>query len=374
MIDENALIITPFHVAANRIIEHTRGPVRHGSCGQGVGQTIADAALEGGKYAVRAKDLGDMLDFEKKLRELQRFKQRQLGELQFSAKSLAEIESEVHVLFGAKSVESFLGRFEDFEVLADIVPSTKLAEIVNEGVTVFEGAQGVLLDQVHGFHPHVTRTDITFTNANRLLDEARFGGSRIRIGVLRPYMTRHGAGPLVTEDHHLSSDLRDAHNMAHPWQGNFRVGWFDKVAMNYALDVLGRPDCLAVTNVDRLDDITFQWKICDGYAYNVPRALQPREFFRPHDLFADGDMVVGTTQRMILGRGGIHRQEELTRLLGYVRPEFRTVFHDDPDEYLKEIENSLGIPIGIISRGPTARDKEFLAPYENTVGLAEMFA
>jgi adenylosuccinate synthase len=41
-IDIDAPIITPFHVAANRIKESARGKQRHGSCGKGIGELASD--------------------------------------------------------------------------------------------------------------------------------------------------------------------------------------------------------------------------------------------------------------------------------------------------------------------------------------------
>ena len=39
-VDEDALITTPFHIAANRAREQARGDGRHGSCGMGIRETI----------------------------------------------------------------------------------------------------------------------------------------------------------------------------------------------------------------------------------------------------------------------------------------------------------------------------------------------
>ena len=65
---------------------------------------------------------------------------------------------------------------------------------------MFEGAQGVLLDEWHGFHPYTTWSTTTFANAETLLAEAGMAGAAQRLGVLRTTTTRHGPGPLVTED------------------------------------------------------------------------------------------------------------------------------------------------------------------------------
>jgi adenylosuccinate synthase len=50
---------------------------------------------------------------------------------------------------------------------------------------VFEGAQGVLLDEWHGFHPYTTWSTTTFANAETLLAEADAAGTGTRLGVLR---------------------------------------------------------------------------------------------------------------------------------------------------------------------------------------------
>ena len=46
---------------------------------------------------------------------------------------------------------------------------------------------------------------------------------------------RHGPGPFVTEDAALASHLADRFNAASRWQGPFRVGWPDVVALRYGV-------------------------------------------------------------------------------------------------------------------------------------------
>ena len=58
----------------------------------------------------------------------------------------------------------------------------------------------------------------------QLLDEAGYTGDLTRIGITRAYATRHGAGPLVTEDAALTHALPDASNSFGAWQRGFRVG------------------------------------------------------------------------------------------------------------------------------------------------------
>ncbi len=54
-VDRSALVTTPYHRAANRARETARGAGRHGSCGMGVGETMA-YALAHGDEALRAGD------------------------------------------------------------------------------------------------------------------------------------------------------------------------------------------------------------------------------------------------------------------------------------------------------------------------------
>src|SRR3546814_4826016 len=56
-IDERALVTTPYHRALNRLREAARGADCHGSCGMGIGETMADA-LERAD-AIRVADLMD---------------------------------------------------------------------------------------------------------------------------------------------------------------------------------------------------------------------------------------------------------------------------------------------------------------------------
>jgi hypothetical protein len=146
-------------------------------------------------------------------------------------------------------------------------------------VTIFEGAQGVLLDRDHGFFPHVTPSRTTFANADALLAEASRVDSIARIGVLRAYATRHGEGPFVSEDAALTAATPDLHNGADGFQGAFRVGWLDVVAARYALRVVGGVDWLAITNLDRLAGLS-RVRVCTAYTIEGERDILhdlPRE-------------------------------------------------------------------------------------------------
>lgn len=163
--------------------------------------------------------------------------------------------------------------FREFVETVNVVSDEEFNTLIRANDTVFEGAQGVLLDQLYGFFPHCTRSKCTFENAETLLREAGFEGQTTRVGLLRGYGTRHGAGPLMTEDTNLR--IAPCHNQTNPWQGNFRSGWFDAVAARYALSAVGGVDLLAITNLDRMCGLP-NIKVGVQYTNTNPRFVSER--------------------------------------------------------------------------------------------------
>ncbi|MFN8389896.1 MAG: adenylosuccinate synthetase [Bdellovibrionota bacterium] len=243
LISENAPIITPFSRQLNRIQEVFRGASRHGSCGFGIGLTQGDVERLGDR-ALYMRDLNEKRLLREKLSFLGRCR---LDEAErYRNASTAPLIEEMANTDVDYYVESFWSLYQSVGVVED----GEIGEILASHPVVFEGAQGALLDQSYGFFPYVTRSNCTFENAMTLLEEAGFSGRLNRVGLLRGYATRHGAGPFVTEDPTLN--LPPCTNATNPWQGQFRLGWFDAVAARYALKVVGGVDTLSITNVDRM--------------------------------------------------------------------------------------------------------------------------
>jgi adenylosuccinate synthase len=222
-IDRRALVTTPYHAAANRARETARGSARHGSCGVGIGETMA-FALAHPDDALRVGDCAAPAALRRKLRRLQEHYLDQFGAL--------------HSL-RTPTRGALAGAYRAFAERVWLVDETYLPALLGRRPVVFEGAQGVLLDEWRGFHPYTTWSTTTFDNAEALLAEAGQAGSAQRLGVTRPYLTRHGAGPFVTEDAALAAALPEPHNGTGTWQGPFRVGHLDLVALRYAVEVAG---------------------------------------------------------------------------------------------------------------------------------------
>jgi adenylosuccinate synthase len=201
-----------------------------------------------------------------------------------------------------------------------------LTGLLRGGPVVFEGAQGVLLDEWRGFHPYTTWSTTTFENAEALLAEA--GASATRLGVTRTYQTRHGPGPFPTEDPTLR--VPENHNKDGRWQGKFRVGHLDAVALRYGCEVAGGVDAVALTHLDTAERHAGELRVCRSYRI-------------------DGEVHAGITP-------GPHRdlsyQQDLTTTLLSARPGYDDTERLTAEDWPGAVAEILRAPVVIGSRGP----------------------
>lgn len=250
IVDREAVIITPFQRALNRLTEMSRGGKRHGSTGMGIGQTRADH-LAFGDEMLLAKDLTHPLVARAKLEFIRELCKQRVITLKDNPNILDNQPAgkELELIASDETIPWYLERYKEFTSQVDVVYQQE----IQPSRMIFEGAQGVLLDETHGFQPHVTWTDTTFKNAKTIIEEMGFRGDTCpihTIGVVRSYYTRHGAGPFPSEDASLLSMLPEGHNKAEQYTGSFRVGKFDLSLFIYALEVLGGVDSLAINHMD----------------------------------------------------------------------------------------------------------------------------
>jgi len=332
-IDQGALVITPFQRAINRLREVARGQERHGSCGLGIGETVADALAYPGQV-LYAGDFGCPDRLYAKLVFLHQRNLAKLAAIPGLDHADPQVASELAWLAESDWADWLLPAYAEFAAVAQIVPPAHLATLLQRpGAVIFEGAQGVLLDEWHGFHPYTTWSTTTLANADQLLAEADYGGVITRIGITRAYSTRHGAGPFVTEDAVWSHQLPDACNQTGTWQQNFRVGPLDLVMLRYAARVVGQLDALAVTCLDRMATAP-AWQLCGAYREAEKRIAQLVPARGAHDLAY---------------------QAQLATRLFRCRPMLTNVA--DEAALLTAISHAAAAPIGIRSYGPTAAEK-----------------
>ncbi|WP_053620207.1 adenylosuccinate synthetase [Nocardiopsis sp. NRRL B-16309] len=353
-VDRRALISTPWHQAANRARELARGADRHGSCGMGVGETMAYALAHPGD-APTAGDCAHPARLRRKLRRLAAYVAEDLPREEGpGGRRLSPSPAGAPHRSGGPDgaprrqdgldVEECVAAYAAFAQRVRLVDEDHLPHLLASAPVVFEGAQGVLLDEWHGFHPYTTWSTTTTANPLALLAEAGRPGQARRIGVVRTYTTRHGAGPLVSEDPALGAVLPERHNGTHPWQGPFRVGHLDLVAHRYALAATGGVDSLVVTHTDAFDRTSGTADAPHAAARAVPSPQWCTGYENP-----DGSAlrVAPAADR------DLERQERLTRALLAARPVLAPI----PGEDLgSTVGHALGLPLEAEFGGPTRED------------------
>lgn len=223
--DPRGLVTTPYDMMVNQIVERIRGGSRHGSCGIGFGETI-----ERGLSVPNALTVADLRRDD--LRSvLLRIRDEWVPERLF-ALGIPDISQEDRDLIAR---ESILDRFMfDAEAFADAVAIRDDASL-GAGDVIFEGAQGLMLDQDYGAFPHVTRSNTGALNMAAVAMEAGIGSIEV-IYATRSYVTRHGAGPLAHEVDRLDyADVVDPTNVPNEWQGALRYAPLDLDVLSGAI-------------------------------------------------------------------------------------------------------------------------------------------
>ncbi len=345
-VHEDALVVTPFHAALNRLKERARGEARHGSCGVGIGETAAHALA----YPHEALRIRDLISPEIARLRLTTLRDRLAAAAREAWEDIgnpfrADARADASLFEADEGVVDWLAnQYEGYvRHLVRPVTTDQQTSMIASQDTVWEGAQGVLLDEDYGLHPYTTWSRVTLRNAARLLEAAGVTDV-INTGVLRAYGHRHGAGPFPTEEPLLRSHLVEGHNGTNAWQGAFRVGWFDALLARYALSVAGgteasihmgrgpRIDQLAITHLDTVADLT-PWRGVTGYGLDLSNIPAPDDW---------------------------SKRERLTACLGGVRSEdWELEELDDSGDIPDWIAGQLGVPVTIRSYGPTYADKVF---------------
>lgn len=138
----------------------------------------------------------------------------------------------------------------------------------NNGI-IFEGSQGLLLDQHYGFFPHVTRSNTGSVNIAELGYIPEF------FCITRAYQTRHGNGPMTNEDIEHKFNLNPLEtNVFNDFQGKFKVSLLDLDLLEYGImkdSLISRHrDNLVITCLDQVkDDLRFTYQ---GGTYHATKA------------------------------------------------------------------------------------------------------
>ncbi|WP_316758582.1 adenylosuccinate synthetase [Pedobacter aquatilis] len=253
-IDPDCPVTTHYDILFNRASEITLGNSRKGSCGVGFSTTI-DRELSGLKLTF--SDLFDRNRLLEKLSQIRSYYRNKVNhETAFNFDAL-DHDIEDNIFFESILELEKLVRKKDVE----IVCASELFKKMDGKAIIFEGSQGILLDQNFGNWPHITRSNTSSQNAMQLISKYCLDYRTEIIYVTRAYRTRHGAGPFP--DQHRDFELIQQNlaetNKTNPYQGEMRFDFLDLNILNDAVKFddqysLGVQKNLLMTCIDHLEN------------------------------------------------------------------------------------------------------------------------
>jgi adenylosuccinate synthase len=321
-VSNRAPIIMPYHIELDHAYEEALGI---GTTKRGIGPAYS---FKFARLGIRSCDLEELSYVERVVDH-----------------ALDEVNTTLVKRFGRKPMKKkdVMEQLREYaQILKPFIADT--AWMVNRHVRegkkiIFEGAQGVLLDVDFGSYPYVTSSNPT---SGGILTGLGIGPKSIGqiVGVSKAYSTRVGGGPFPTElEDETGEYIRKKGGEFGASTGRpRRCGWFDVVCVRYAVMVSGI-EKLAMTKFDVLDGIE-QVKVCTRYRID---GEETEEFPANAD---------------VLGRA-VPVYEELQ---GWDRISGIRDYSDLPKsakEYVKRLEELLGMKISVVSTGPDEMDTIF---------------
>lgn len=321
LLSDRAHLILPYHIEIDTLRENAAAKDQAiGTTKKGIGPTYEDKVRRTG---VRAGELKD----------------------------LARLELRIQAALDAwKPIIQDLGGqlpkardiVEQLKPLAErLVPLLAQTSIVTDNAiksgkrVMLEGAQGTLLDVDHGTYPFVTSSSAV---AGGAAIGAGIGPNRISavLGITKAYTTRVGSGPFPTElDDAAGKHLREVGDeFGSVTRRPRRTGWLDLPALRYAARVNGI-DGLALTKLDVLTGLE-TIRVC--VAYDTPEG---RVTDLPIDLLDDPSLAVPVYQDLPGWKEDLEAVRVLDQLPAHAR------------EYVRFIEKEAGVPLYLLSVGPS---------------------
>ncbi len=316
VISRKAHLILPTHRLLDAASEQAKGKNKIGSTLKGIGPTYMDKT---GRNGLRVGDI-EMDDFNDRYNQLKEKHQRILAS--FGADEVSkEMESG-----WMKAIEQMRGmQLLDSE---EFVHSA----LENDQKILAEGAQGALLDIDFGTYPFVTSSTTTAAGACTGLGIAPNRIGKV-FGIFKAYCTRVGSGPFPSELLDETGEmLREAGREFGSTTGRpRRCGWLDLPALRYAIKINGVTE-LIMMKADVLDTLD-QIGVCTAYTYKGKKVSH-----LPYRVEEDWvqpiyEMLPGWKTELT----GMTEKEALPAAL---------------TDYIKFIEEFVGIPVSMVSVGP----------------------
>ncbi len=332
LVSDSASVLMPYHKALDRAREADLSEQKIGTTGKGIGPAYEDRASRRG---LTLADLYEPAALRSKLQLILKEKNQLLrlyGEKEFEVDEL--------LAFTQKHAES-LRAYRSKDV------SGLIHRKVKSGRVLFEGAQGTLLDVLHGAYPYVTSSS---TLAGSACTGAGVGPNSINlvIGILKAYATRVGSGPFPSE---LKDDTgallqKMGHEFGSTTGRPRRCGWLDLVALKYAVRVNGITN-LALMKLDVLSGFD-RIGVCVGYRIGSETLTE----------YPSQASILEQIQPVIEWLPGW--KEDLSKIIA-LKDLPRAVTN-----YVDFIARNVGAPIDVLSVGPGREQTLWVKPLFNS--------
>ncbi len=332
-VSEQATVLLSYHRAIDQAREKAAGNEKIGTTGRGIGPAYEDRAS---RQAILFGDLFEKTKLRGKL-------EIGLREKNFMLKEFYKAEPiNVDVLYNRLlELAELLAPYRCKDTSLTIHRALKAGKKV-----LFEGAQGTMLDLLHGTYPFVTSSS---TLSGSACVGSGIGPNAVQkiIGITKAYTTRVGSGPFPTElDNALGERLRREGGEFGATTGRARrCGWLDLVAMRYAIRLNGITN-LALMKLDVLSGHE-KIEVCTAYK------LDGQEIRELPTNAAD----LARIEPIYKGLAGW--SEDLTQV--------RTI-QDLPQsarDYVQFIATELATPIDVVSVGPGREQTLWIKPLFN---------
>lgn len=319
-ISEACPLILPYHVAMDHARESALGKNKIGTTGRGIGPAYEDKVARRG---LRVSDLFNREKFADKLKDILDYYNFQL--VNYYKVEPVDYQKTLDDVFAVADI--ILG------MVADVTTLLHKARENGDNI-LFEGAQGAMLDIDHGTYPFVTSSN---TTAGGVATGSGFGPRHLDyvLGIIKAYCTRVGSGPFTTElfDDVGAEIARKGNEFGAVTGRPRRCGWFDAVAVRRVVQI-NSISGFCMTKLDVLDGFE-ELKIC--VAYKMPNGEIVEYAPMAADDWEGVEPIYETLPGWNENTFRVTKLEELPR---------------NAINYIKRIEEVLGVPVDILSTGP----------------------
>ena len=223
-VNPDAIVTTPWDVYINQGIETMRENNRHGSCGLGINETVERSKNE--RYKITVYDLLFESSLIEKLKLIRDEYVPKRLKKEYNINITDMPEKYIGLMTDPENIDMFVFYKNEFLKRVRVLGNSVLSVYDN---VVFEGAQGLLLDQGNKkYYPHVTSSNTGIKNVMDILKQVESDCKADIYYMSRCYITKHGAGPLENELDGVPYDkIEDLTNVYNEFQGSLRYSFLD---------------------------------------------------------------------------------------------------------------------------------------------------